>query len=64
NLLPEEIDDGSETAPSKRILNVIPEYDKVSSGVKITAQITLPVLRQKCRHFDEWIEKLCNLKTK
>jgi hypothetical protein len=30
---PELINDGKETAPSKRILKEIPEYDKVTAGV-------------------------------
>ncbi len=55
---PELINDSPETAPSKRILNEIPEYDKVTSGVSVVKKIGLPALRQKCRHFSEWIDKL------
>jgi uncharacterized protein YggL (DUF469 family) len=52
---PELINDGWETAPSKRIIKEIPEYDKVSSGVLVTGKIGLPVLRQRCQHFHEWL---------
>ena len=55
---PELINDGWETAPSKRIINEIPEYDKVSSGVLVTAKIGLPVLRRRCRHFHEWLSRI------
>ena len=60
---PELIDDGPDTAPSKRILSRIPEYNKVTSGVAIAAHIGLPVLREKCRHFNDWLTQLENLGT-
>jgi hypothetical protein len=61
---PELIDDGHQTAPSKRIIADIPEYEgrKASAGPLIAAKISLPVLRQKCPHFDEWLKKLEALK--
>ena len=43
---PELIDDGPETAPSKRIIHEIPEYDKVTAGVSVAAHIGLPTLRK------------------
>lgn len=58
---PELINDGRETAPSKRILKEIPEYDKVIAGVTVTGKIGLPTLRAKCRHFNEWLTQLENL---
>lgn len=58
NQNPELINDGYETAPSRRIIREIPEYDKRSSGVSVTGKIGLSVLRSKCPHFDEWITKL------
>jgi hypothetical protein len=61
---PELINDGNESAPSKRIIQAIPEYEarKASAGPLIAAKISLPVLRQKCPHFDEWMKKLEALK--
>jgi hypothetical protein len=55
---PELINDGNETAPSKRILKEIPEYDKVTSGVSVAQKIGIAMLRLKCRHFSDWLSKL------
>ena len=57
---PELINDGSETAPSKRIIRLIPEYDglKTSAGPLVAQKIGLPLLRSKCPHFGEWLRKL------
>jgi hypothetical protein len=62
---PELIDDGDETAPSKRIIQEIPEYEgrKSSVGPLTAGKIGLEALRGKCRHFNEWlgrIEKLAS----
>ena len=55
---PELINDGAETAPSKRLLKAIPEYDKPTGGVSVVEKIGLYTLRNKCRHFTEWLTKL------
>ena len=55
---PEMIDDGPNTAPSKRILTSIPEYSKAGSGVIIAKMIGLDQMRSMCRHFNDWICKL------
>ena len=53
---PELINDGAETAPSKRILNCIPDYDKVTVGVSVLEKIGITALCSKCPHFSEWID--------
>ncbi len=60
---PELIDDGPNTAPSKRIIREIPEYEgmKASAGPLVAEKIGLPELRDKCRHFDQWLSQLENL---
>lgn len=60
---PEFINNGAETAPSKRIIKCASSYEnnKPTVGVSIAKAIGLVTLRQKCRHFREWIEKLENL---
>lgn len=60
---PELIDDGDETAPSKRIIKEVPAYEgtKASAGPLIAAKIGLPTIRQKCPHFNTWLTKLENL---
>ncbi|MGA2329545.1 MAG: DUF4276 family protein [Bryobacteraceae bacterium] len=55
---PEHIDDGAETAPSKRILAVLPEYQKPVAGPLILQHIGMTALRRECAHFDEWIRQL------
>jgi hypothetical protein len=58
---PELINDGQETAPSKRILGEIPEYDKITAGTRITEKIGIQTLREKCGHFNQWLSILENL---
>ena len=57
---PELINNGTKTAPSKRIIGCVAsyEYNKPTVGVSIAKEIGLDTLRKKCRHFNEWIEKL------
>lgn len=56
----EHINDGQETAPSKRIIKVIPEYRgrKTSAGPDIAQRIGLNKIREKCPHFDQWLTQL------
>jgi hypothetical protein len=55
---PEHINDGPETAPSKRIRSICPGYDKVLHGSLIAIGIGLDTLRHECSHFSSWIERL------
>ena len=57
---PELIDDGEDTAPSKRIISLIPAYGKAkpTAGPTIAAAIGLPTIRAKCPHFDAWLRQL------
>lgn len=57
---PEDIDDGPETAPSKRLIRAVAMYAerKDSAGPLIARKIGLPRLRASCPHFSEWIGKL------
>ena len=57
---PELINDGPDTAPSKRIIAEIPEYAgmKPSAGPIVAEKIGLAKLRLRCRHFGEWIDRL------
>ncbi len=54
----ELINEGHETAPSKRILKVIPEYNKVSVGAMLTELEGIIALKEKCKHFGDWIKTL------
>ena len=55
---PEAINDNPSTAPSKRILRILPGYQKTLHGPTAAKRIGLNVIRQKCHHFHGWIEKL------
>jgi hypothetical protein len=55
---PELINEGSETAPSKRILKLCKTYDKVDDGVLILKEIGLKKLRSECSHFNDWLTTL------
>lgn len=55
---PEHIDDGDDTAPSKRIAAVVPEYTKAVAGPLIVRQIGIATLRRECEHFHDWITRL------
>jgi hypothetical protein len=57
------INDGEETAPSKRIGKEIPDYlgAKPTAGPIIAGKIGLETMRMKCPHFNEWLTKLENL---
>ena len=53
---PELINDGADTAPSKRIISCIPNYDKATDGVSVLEKIGIDNLCRSCKHFSEWIE--------
>jgi hypothetical protein len=59
----ENINDGSDSAPSKRIISVIPEYDgrKASAGPDIAEYTGVAAIRAKCPHFDGWFTQLENI---
>ena len=55
---PEYINNSPDTAPSKRILKVYPQYNKILDGYNVAREIGIDTMRMKCRHFDEWISKI------
>jgi hypothetical protein len=57
---PESIDDGKETAPSKRLIRAIPAYEhqKAIVGPNVTAKIGMRRLMDACPHFADWIRRL------
>ncbi|MCM1257743.1 MAG: DUF4276 family protein [Roseburia sp.] len=55
---PELINNGAETAPSKRILNCISCFDKANSGVDVLGKIGVEKIAENCRHFSDWINRL------
>lgn len=55
---PELINNGLETAPSKRIKNEIRNYSKVLDGIAVAKKVSLSKMRMMCKHFDRWISSL------
>lgn len=55
---PEHINNSRETAPSKRILKLIPDYAKVKNGVLVSKDIGINTIITECKHFANWIEKI------
>ncbi len=55
---PEEINDDPETAPSKRLEALLPEYQKPLHGPLVTRRIGLERIRSECPHFNDWLKKL------
>lgn len=60
HLAPEDINEGEETAPSKRLIREIPSYKhrKSTAGPQVVEHIGLPAIREKCPHFDGWVRRL------
>lgn len=52
---PELINSGPETAPSKRIINCIKNFDKAGGGVEALEKIGIANIAIKCQHFSEWL---------
>lgn len=62
---PELIDDGPLSAPSKRIIAELPDYEGAKSAVgpQVAELIGLDVIRGKCPHFSAWLSRLEQLGT-
>ncbi len=56
----ENINDGQHSAPSKRIIEVIPEYAgrKSTAGPDIAERIGIATIRSKCPHVHDWLVQL------
>lgn len=57
---PELINQGRNTAPSKRIIKVYSDYEgnKPAIGSMIANEIGIETLKRACAHFREWVERL------
>ena len=58
---PEGIDDSPATAPSKRILKLVPNFNKRVIGVAASEAIGVPTMRDACPHFATWWDRLVQL---
>lgn len=55
---PEDINDSTVTAPSKRLIRHIRRFNKKQSGIELLSVIGLERIRNKCPRFKNWISKL------
>lgn len=58
----EDINDGPQTAPSKRIIDILPAYAglKTTAGPDIAEYTGIERLRECCPHFSDWLTRLQN----
>lgn len=57
-LAPEDVNDGQETAPSKRLLARVPGYNKTTHGPLVTLKVGIERLKERCPRFGAWVGKL------
>ncbi len=55
---PEDINNSSETAPSKRIKKLFTQYDKVIHGSLIALEVGINKICEECHLFDVWVNEL------
>ena len=55
---PEEINDSPNTAPSQRLIDIMPDYNKPIMGTLGVLQISLDTIRSACPHFNGWLAAL------
>lgn len=55
---PEDVNDGEETAPSKRLLRFVRGYRKPLHGVYACEGTGLAAIRAACPRFEAWVRKL------
>ena len=58
---PEDINDNSETAPSKRIKKIVPRYKKKVDGPLLAMEMGLDKIRTECPRFNVWVTSLESL---
>lgn len=55
---PEEINDNPATIPSRRLLEIFPNYNKVRHGSLVTNALGIGRIREMCPHFHQWLSNL------
>ncbi len=56
-LTPEHINNSPNTAPSKRLEMLIPNYAKIKNGTILSKDMGIDIIMDECKHFAKWIEK-------
>ncbi len=55
---PEHIDDSPNTAPSKRVISLVDDYQKVIMGRAAALEIGIKPMREQCSLFSDWLDRL------
>jgi len=55
---PEDINDSSTGAPSKRILGLCRSYNKVLDGTRAAGAVGVSAMEHECLHFRDWLASL------
>ena len=55
---PEDIDDSPVSAPSKRLVEIFPDYNKVVHGVAAVKGIGLETIMERCPHLRAWMQRI------
>ncbi|ANN21414.1 hypothetical protein SD37_41475 [Amycolatopsis orientalis] len=55
---PELVNDGLDTAPSKRLARYCDGYSKTNDGPLAIADLGIDALRSRCPHMDSWLSRL------
>ena len=58
---PEHINNSPETAPSKRLEKLIPNYAKIKNGTLISKDMGIDKILSECPHFREWVKQIIHL---
>lgn len=58
---PEYINNSPNTAPSKRLEKLIPNYAKIKNGTLLSKKMGIDIILAECPHFREWVDKILNL---
>lgn len=58
---PEHINNSPETAPSKRLKSLIPNYAKIKNGTLLSKNMGIDIIMEQCPHFREWIQSIISL---
>ena len=58
---PEDINTTPEGSPSKRLLAINEQYDKLIEGNVIALEVGIEAMLSHCPHFQEWVNSLVKL---
>lgn len=61
---PEDINNNPSTAPSKRLLKIKPNYQKVLEGNVIAIEVGISDMLKRCPRFAAWVNKLVEICSK